>query len=204
MSMDSAAMAMMATSDTATSAMVKPRSCRRGSALLRERRISGGSMCGSSVLVKRCSCSAKAGRTDKPPAHQTRKLAVLPIVRVLNGDARADHIYRSSVYCLLCDAAPIDGEEERGGGTAGRSCCDCLPGKSTARLHGLVKVHSAVGDLFRDQIVVYDIVGIGHRGWGDTRGRCTYIVSGIGRSHTGALSCGIGQLLPERDRSRSE
>src|SRR5271168_297499 len=98
--MDSAAMAMMATIDAATSAMVKPRSFERGSAERASapfcgRRISGGSI-GSPftfvqlIFVERRTRRRKVSRAGKGTAHQTGNIVVLPLVRVFDVDAGLD------------------------------------------------------------------------------------------------------------------
>src|SRR6202035_3379884 len=101
MSIDSAAIAMMATNATVTSAIVKPRSAERRFAGLRWRSISGGSMRRSSILVKCSSGGSNAGRTDERHAQHTCHARVLPLVRVQKSDTGADQIYCVAVYCLL-------------------------------------------------------------------------------------------------------
>src|SRR5271155_1852633 len=112
MSMESAAIAMMATKATVTSAIVNPRSRERGFRRVRWRSISGGSMGDPSILVKCGSRGSNARRTDERNTQQTSHAAVLPLVWVPNGDAGADQIYCVTAYCLCLDAAPVDGQCE--------------------------------------------------------------------------------------------
>src|SRR6202167_5821543 len=77
-------------------------------------------MPGSSILVK-CRCGGgNARRTDERDAQQPGHAAVLPLVRVQNGDAGSNQIYCVVAYCLCLHAAPVDGEPECAAGGTGR------------------------------------------------------------------------------------
>ena len=168
--MESAAIAMMETNATATSAMVKPRSVEGSPALLRGRRIIGDSTC-ASILVKCRSVGCNAGWTRKRSTHQTGYAVELPLVRVLNGDACSDQI-----YCVdFLDAAPIDGEHERGGGSARGSSASKNPSKLGSRKGA--QGESAGRDILRDKVVVDHLKGISDR----SRDGCfTKVVGWIG------------------------
>src|ERR1700722_16758713 len=155
--MESAAIATMESNATATSAIVKPRSFELRSVPLRRRWIRGGSMGSTSVFVECHGGRSKTGWTRKFSAHQTAYAAELPLVRVLNGDACSDQI-----YCVnFLDAAPIDGEHQRGGGSARGTWGSKTPSQSGSRKGS--NADAAGSDIFRDKVVIYHLKGISDR-----------------------------------------
>src|SRR5271168_867565 len=198
MSIESAAMAIMATNATVTSAMVKPRSPGRDFARLRWRSISGGSIRESSILVKRTRGRGNTRWTDERQPQHTCHAAVLPLVRVQKSDAGADQIYGVAVYCLLLDAAALDGEREEAAGPAWTGNSGG-PGKRASQRRRL-EAQAAIVELFRYQVVVDHVECIDHR-HGRRRTRIAKIVGGIGRCHAGTLARSVGKLLLQRNRS---
>src|SRR5260370_9242551 len=154
MAMESAAMAIMLTNATVTSASVKPCSLGRDAALLRGCWISGGSMRSTSGLVECGGTSSKAGRSGKGAAHQTGHAVESPLIRILNGDACTDQIYCVPVDSLLCNATPIDGEHEAGVGSARRACGGFLPSERAAGLRPVARLESTGAEVLRYQIAV--------------------------------------------------
>src|SRR5260370_38425367 len=152
MAMESAAMAIMLTNATVTSARVKPCSLGRDAALVRGCWTSAGSMRSPSVLVECGVTSSKAGRSGKGAAHQTGHAVESPLIRVLNGDACTDQIYCVPVDSLLCNATPIDGEHEASVGSARRACGGFLPSEGAAWLHHGALLESTGADVLRYQI----------------------------------------------------
>src|ERR1700733_15470259 len=116
----------------------------------------------SSILVKRSSGGSNAGRTDERHAQHTCHARVLPLVRVQKSDTGADQIYRVAVYCLLLDAASVDGERERAARPAARTSRDSRdPGKSRG-MRRLSRAQAAIVELFRYQVVVDHVECIDH------------------------------------------
>src|SRR5580700_4847127 len=188
--MDSAAIAMRATSEAATSARVTPR-CFEFASLLSfflGRRMSGESIRDPSVFVKRRGGYGQCVGARSSPSQRVRHVVELPLVSIGDGYAGSDQIKSTGSRGDWVRAASVDGKSDsvpRAAITVGGVC----PREAGDRRHR--RRQTAVVDLFGYQIFVHHLKGVADR-CRDRRGRAAEVVRRIGGSHAGGLTGSVG------------